>query len=64
MQHHKIAEENKRDKLNNYIEEQRKIIAEKEDQIRTKNEEIQKMEDDYNTQLQAMRNEYNTEMKK
>lgn len=27
MQHHKIAEENKREKLNNYIEEQRKIIG-------------------------------------
>ena len=36
MQHHKIAEENKREKLNSYIEEQRKIIAEKEKQIKEK----------------------------
>ena len=41
MDHHKIAEENKREKLNNYIEEQRAIINEKEHQIKEKNDMIQ-----------------------
>ena len=64
MQTHKKHEEEKRKQLNGYIEEQKKIITEKEGQIKEKNEKIAKMEDEYNEKLREMRDEYNSELKK
>ena len=51
MQTHKKLEEDKRKQLNGYIEEQKKIIADKESQIKDKNEKISKMEEEYNDKL-------------
>lgn len=53
----------KRERLSKYIEEQKKIIKEKEAQTAKKNEEIQSMENEFNAKLEEMKNVYNQENK-
>ena len=64
MQAHKMSEEMKRESLNKYIEEQRKIISEKEQLIKSKNDTIAQMEEEYNEKLRELREQYNEELKK
>lgn len=64
MASHKVSEEQKWENLNKYIQEQKAIIAKKEQEIKEKNEKIAKMEDEYNDKLKDMREEYNQELNK
>ena len=64
MHHHKVTEEEKWENLNKYIQEQKKIITEKEAMIKEKNDKIAKMEEEYNDKLKEMREEYNNELNK
>ncbi|CAI2387605.1 unnamed protein product [Moneuplotes crassus] len=61
---HKENEDMKRERLNKYIEEQKKVIKEKEAQTAKKNEEIQTMEAEFNEKLEEMKRVYNEENKK
>ena len=55
MHAYKQQEEQKRENLNKYIMEQRKMIQEKEQLIKAKNEKISKMEEEYDEKLKELR---------